>query len=336
MVRASAPAKLILAGEWSVLEPHGSAVVLAVDERLVVEARRADAWSVARGAVYHLDDEHDAEGAPQELRFLATVLELARRSRPETALALESLPGGVTAGLGSSAAVVSASVLALYAVRGETPSREELFADAFEAHHRAQKGKGSGCDVAAACYGGLIGYRRRGEELPRITALDLAVLPPLAVAHAGPKASTTALIAALGRAERESPASYRLVIEGLERAAQRVAEALERREATTSVLSALEASAQHLTELDALSGGRLEPPPVRELLDLARAEGATAKISGAGGGDCVLAFADEPARRVCVEEAWARAGYRVLAWQAARSGARLERDEVENLPRRAG
>ncbi|MCA9520143.1 MAG: hypothetical protein KC609_04200, partial [Myxococcales bacterium] len=256
---------------------------------------------------------------------------------------------GVTPGLGSSAAVVSAAVAALHAIDwGPDGAREShgakgqrllppevLFAEAFAAHHRAQRGKGSGCDVAAACFGGLVGYRRRGDALPSVELLDLGALPPLAAAHAGPKASTTQLIEAVERAGQQAPAALRDVRSALDGAAQRAIAAIRGREGVRAILAALADSSRALSELDRLADGRLEPAPVRELLRIARDEAAVAKISGAGGGDCVLAFAEHPDRITRVKALWARAGYRVLDLLPAMNGARLEDETIEKLPKAA-
>src|SRR5207244_938155 len=87
-------------------------------------------------------------------------------------------------GLGTSAATtvaVVAAVLAAHGVAIDRPTfRRQVFRLALVAHTRAQGGRGSGIDVAAAAHGGLIEYGRcapswqRRIDRPTATALDIA------------------------------------------------------------------------------------------------------------------------------------------------------------------
>jgi phosphomevalonate kinase len=155
---ATAPGKLIVSGEYAVLD-GAPALVLAVDRRVV--ARVDDG---ARGSSPFL---------------LAVADELARRRGPDDAAARAALAitvdsaafydGPMKLGLGSSAAVtVAATARALGATAPLGPDAkpgpvpgflDEVLAVALAAHAMAQGAKGargSGADIAASTYGGAI------------------------------------------------------------------------------------------------------------------------------------------------------------------------------------
>lgn len=160
VVIATAPGKLILTGEYAVLD-GAPALVIAVDRRVV--ARR--------------------EGIPPGSPFLLAVArELAQRYGAASPGALAALEIAVDSsafydaadrtqklGLGSSAAVtVAATALALAAQHGAI-DRDEVLAIALAAHANAQGAKGargSGADIAAAVYGGAIVFTMPGHAHP--------------------------------------------------------------------------------------------------------------------------------------------------------------------------
>lgn len=152
VVIATAPGKLILTGEYAVLD-GAPALVIAVDRR--VAARREP-------------------GTVSSPFLLAVARELAQRYGADSTAALAALEIAVDStafyassdctqklGLGSSAAVtVAATALALTAHHG-TLDRDEVLAVALAAHANAQGAKGargSGADIAAAVYGGAIAF----------------------------------------------------------------------------------------------------------------------------------------------------------------------------------
>src|SRR6185369_7920692 len=68
-------------------------------------------------------------------------------------------------GLGRSAAVIAAGALAGRALAGLACEREAVLADALAANARFQDGQGSGADVAAVVYGGVVAAERRDGAL---------------------------------------------------------------------------------------------------------------------------------------------------------------------------
>src|SRR5439155_4713526 len=147
-----APGKLILTGESAVLD-GAPALVVAVDRR-VVARRHADKVGPVRGSARFLLAVADVLAARVGTSAAAAALEVACDSSAFYA-------DGHKLGLGSSAAVtVAATALALGAHDdlGDDAWRARVRVLAQEAHRRAQGG-GSGADIAACVYGGVIEFR---------------------------------------------------------------------------------------------------------------------------------------------------------------------------------
>ena len=146
MAAASAPGKLVLSGEYTVLD-GAPALVMAIDRRAV--ARLADGYT-APGA--------DPGG------LLGAVLRVTGPAEDSRAVVLDTDAfhhchrGGrsVKLGLGSSAALAAA--LCRLLLPPDTTERAVLEA-AIAAHRNFQAGRGSGVDVAASVVGGLLCYR---------------------------------------------------------------------------------------------------------------------------------------------------------------------------------
>ncbi|MBN1336229.1 MAG: hypothetical protein JXB39_09735 [Deltaproteobacteria bacterium] len=162
-----APGKLLLAGEYAVLD-GGSALVLAIHRGV-----RCTVWPVAPGG-------GRVVVTPGDDRFAVAGLE-AVDAPPARYVFADEHPTGLPdkPGFGGSAAATVAAVLA-GGGRGS---------EAFEAHRGVQDG-GSGADVAASLSGGLIRYRA-GAVVP------LPLVDPLpAVVWSGASAATAPRVAA--------------------------------------------------------------------------------------------------------------------------------------------
>ncbi|MEM7677574.1 MAG: hypothetical protein AAF449_16365, partial [Myxococcota bacterium] len=169
----SAPGKMVLIGDYAVVDGH-LALVAAVDRRAV--GRRVSAGQGAPSEVVNgvLGRIHSPQVAPDEVLV-------------DTSTFVDPDRGKL--GVGSSAAVAVVTA-ALGTGRGD----ESTFKAALEGHRDANDGQGSGIDVAASFYGGVIATRAQPNEVhpcpSRIRNLHLSVL------YAGAPASTKSLVAA--------------------------------------------------------------------------------------------------------------------------------------------
>ncbi len=158
-VSASAPASLMLMGEYAVLHGH-RALVCAVDKRMrVVMSWRDDKTirieSTALGV--HVTSLTELT-VVKPFQFVLTIL---KRYQPQLKQGLDifiTADFSTTIGFGSSAAVTIATLKALNKLLNRSLSLLELTKEG-RSIVQAVQGRGSGADIAAAVYGGIVSYR---------------------------------------------------------------------------------------------------------------------------------------------------------------------------------
>ena len=96
--------------------------------------------------------------------------------------------------------------------------------------------------------------------------------------------------------------------------------AFERRE-LGAILAGVSRCHGALERWDELRGLGIVTPEIARMIDLAGSCGAAAKVSGAGGGDSVIAFARGDAAIDRVRERWRAEGFRPLDLQRSERGA---------------
>lgn len=263
MTIARAPGKLFTTGAYAVLE-GAPAIVLAVNR-------------------------YATAGGPGEPSARPEVVELARRlgGRAPSVDVHELERGGRKLGLGSSAAAAVASAAVLLSIKDlrDHSTRRRIFDEAMAAHSAIQP-RGSGGDVAAATYGGVVRVQRHGSGLDvRPTTLPVGL---------------RVVAFALDHSARTSEALDRLAArrEGATRALAMLREAAEAGARATTASAFVEAASHHVEGLAAL-GVTLDlplvPPEVsraREVLSPGSSMSSPLDFvllpSGAGGGDTVL------------------------------------------------
>jgi phosphomevalonate kinase len=315
-VRASAPGKLIVAGEYAVLHGH-PAVVVAIDRRVVATRGAAAAGSPFLAAVARaIADERGAGSA-------------AARAARDLAVDSRALgQDGVKLGLGSSAAVtVAATALALADDAGPL-DLAAVHRLAHRAHGDAQAAlavtaRGSGLDVAAAVHGGVLVATPLDDAPPRTASLVVPAALTLVPVWTGRPADTRTLVAAVAAFAARDPRAHAARVADLAAVATALVAACDRGDAA-AVVAALAQGAAALEALAAASGAALVLPAHRAIAALAERTGGTAKPTGAGGGDIALAaFADPLAARRFRLEATAL-GMKLLDLAVDPAGARID------------
>jgi len=262
-VKARAPGKVVISGAYAVL--YGApALVSAVDRYVLVDSERP--------AELVTPEVRAALGAAPAPWFDSSALRGARGKL----------------GLGSSAAIVVASLYALACAGGRTESPElarEILRAALIAHRSAQAG-GSGIDVAVSTLGGTLLARRRGEEL-ELEPVSLPERLVFEVWAGGEPASTSELTASVARLAREAPTRFDSVMAPLRSAAESAAQAARSADAE-SLVAALALQSEGLAKLGDCAGVPIVTREVADLFQAARSEAAVVLPSGAGGGDIAL------------------------------------------------
>jgi phosphomevalonate kinase len=309
-IRTSAPGKLFLTGEYAVLA-GAPAILTAVDRRVHVTVEESDSCSWRLRApnlgIENLDLDTDGRLPAgldpllhAQLRLFDDVREavLSRSSVMSRPLAISIdtdafSRGGHKLGLGSSAAVATALSAALAAAVGLELDRGELFQLAHTAHRRAQNDTGSGGDVAASVYGGLLRYTQGAEPVALHWPAGLSIMAVVT----GEGALTTRLVGRVAAYAAEDPESHRVDIARLSDLAARAPAALGH---PSGFLRLATDYFTALALLDTHARAGIVSEWHHELHALAKREGGAFKTSGAGGGDVGLAFSysGEPTQRL--------------------------------------
>ncbi len=313
--RLEACAKVFLAGEYAVLDPHRPALVVGIDRKLHATADRS-----GRGLriVHAPTGVAWAGGAPPpELRFAARAAELALRFCRvggdlsivfEDDLALD----GRKLGLGGSAAACVLAVRAVCATSARAVGDDEVVSLALAAHWVEQGGSGSGADVAAAALGGVLEVRsevpwRDSEEAMAMAPEEIAAARPLRIrrvrvppdlrlllAYAGAPADTRAMVREVRKLARADPGRWEARVREISEAAEQLRNSLESPD-RVATLAAVRRGGAAMEALGQDARVPIVTPGLARACALASAAGAAGKPSGAGGGDCavILAFGDE-------------------------------------------
>ena len=280
MIVASAPGKLMLAGEYAIVGDHGPALAIALSLRIEVTCLvEGAAWRVSSRALAL------KEAPISSVPVLAAALKSIGAAAPAGGhLVVESELGAgpQKPGFGSSAALAVAGLAALREASGlEGPT----LAEAVAVHRSSQGGKGSGYDVAAALYGGVTVYRG-ASGVPRAEALAWLDGLCAAVIYTGRGASTPKQLGRLSEAGKDVE-PYLLA---LGHASSRCVEAW-RGGSCEALLEAAKASEHALNALDERFQLGIGGGGIREARTIIESVGAVARTSGAGGGDCLWALA---------------------------------------------
>lgn len=320
-ITASAPGKLMLFGEHAVVYER-PCIVTAVDQRMRATVEILDAPDFLLEA-----PDVKVTGYKKSMKDLgvgdipkgAKFVEIAIKNFSEK----YGLETGVKVttksefssqfGFGSSSASTVCVLKALAELSGKKLSNKQLFALAYKTVLDIQ-GKGSGFDVAAAVYGGTLYYVIGGKKLQPLEIDSL----PLIVGYSGVKADTVTLINTV----KQTSNKYPRVIEGIYTEIEKIVDLAKK--------SLTKKDWQSVGELMNINQGYLASLGVstRKLADMiysARdADAYGAKLSGAGGGDCIIVLAPD-AKKLAVEEAIAQASGKVIQVKTNAEGVRIEK-----------
>jgi phosphomevalonate kinase len=287
---ATAPGKLILTGEYAVLDGAPS-VVVAVDRRAI--ARQTTTPHGSSPFLLAVADEIAARrGAADPATRAALAITVDSKAFYDKITKL---------GLGSSAAVtVAATALAL-----GTVDRELVLAVALAAHARAQGprgARGSGADIAASVYGGTIVFTRTdapgalaaasaepiGCRVERRRWPASVTLVPFFTGAAADTASLVARVQAARDTNRPAVEAALAAITDASRAAC-AALAAPADIAAVALIGALALAANAMDRLALATAIHLVPACVSAARAAMASLGGTAKTTGAGGGDVGIA-----------------------------------------------
>jgi mevalonate kinase len=285
---ASAPGKIILFGEHAVVFGK-PALAMAVNRRARVEIRKVKEDHVSI-TIPDLDvkgtqkpnGELETAGSGKQgiLNYILEAIGLVKlEGGLEVRVKLE-IPIG--AGMGSSAAITVATLAALGQLTGKPLDKGALAHQAHQVELRVQ-GAASPLDTAVSTHGGLVHLKPTGE----VENLEISGQLPLVVAYTTYRGNTGKLVAGVRHRRDHYPEVVDPILEAMERITLQAREAL------------LEGEEEVLGELMNINHGLLDAlgvntPELSRMVYQARSAGALgSKITGAGGGGAIIAYAPD-------------------------------------------
>ena len=338
MIKVSAPGKICIAGEWAVLEVGNPLIVAAINKRVFAKIKESrDEFFYISIKDFGIKDLK-ASFIKNELKFdrklkkrekigtifIKPAIELALRYfgkiKPfEIETAGEEVviraKGRVKAiGFGSSSASVVATIGGLFKFYGEDiekkESKEKIYKLSSIAHYLAQGKVGSGFDIAASTFGGVLIYKRfdpqwlknqfnKKKDLKEIIEENWPAfyIEPLEIPNdfnlllgwTGESSSTSKMVKELNQWKEKNKSVYRKTITLIKDLVEELIKAWKSND-KARILKLIRKNEDYLRDLGEQSGLNIETETLLRLSKIANENGGAGKLSGAGGGDCGIAI----------------------------------------------
>jgi len=320
-ITVSAPGKLMLFGEHAVI--YGKpCIVTAVDQRIRVRVEKIGGSSITVNAPEVKVKDYSLKISdlgkieyPKEIKFVLKAVEnFFKKYQVKSGLNLETKSGFSSLfGFGSSSAVTVSTIKALSEIFDIEVGNKLLFDICYKTVLEVQ-GVGSGFDLAAAIWGGTIYFVGGGKKILPLKTKEL----PLVVGYTGIKADTATLVRKVAGLHKNNKKKVDEIFDSIEKLVRAAKIALE----NTDYPKLGELMDENQKLLYKLS---VSTPELDNLIGSARQTGAFgAKLSGAGGGDCMIALADK-SKTAKVKKAIEKSGGVVLDVKFNAEGVRIEK-----------
>lgn len=305
MGRGSGFGKAILFNEHFVV--HGvPGIVSAIDSAADAEAKKS------RKGITVEDERTGAKGYAEKKKLqqkesIENMLKAMNLDPQKVSLKIwlgGNLPG--FSGIGASAASSVAIARAIAEELGMDLSDEKINEAAYEAE-KAYAGNPSGIDNTAATYGGLIWFKKNmGGGANTIERLSIREPVEIVIGNTGIVANTKAMVAGVAERKKQNPQKYDALFGQAEELAFTARKALEAFD-LRKVGELMNENHRLLQEIE-VSCKELD-----HLVDLAREQGAFgAKLTGGGGGGCMVALTPGKDLQEAVAAAMENEGFKVL------------------------
>lgn len=341
------PGKLMIAGEYAVLSKGYPAIVTAVNRYITVtiipssEFMLTDSSPELPKGSWVLNHKGDVIGLEAEehvllkaaisiaLKYLIEMGVQISSFHLEIQNSLNDMISGQKYGLGSSAASVVGVIRAILSFHGMETDKEQLLLYKLSciAHLKTQ-GNGSGADIAASVYGGWICYYRYDVEwlIHKLNDTDISLQDLISLSWPGLSidritlpagisfaagwtkysVKTSPLVSKIENFQRENKKEYQVFLDQSKAAVMDFIRSCDRNDGV-GILQAIHKNRVALQYLEAITGLQLETKEIVTLCQIAEKYGS-GKFSGAGGGDCGIAFVMEDANIEDLKLEWLNAG----------------------------
>lgn len=288
--KVSVPGSIMLFGEHAVL--YGKqAIVAAINKRLVMELIpvTTDQITIYDGRLGTLELSMADLKVQAPFKHVLSAIMLFKDQLPSGFTLQIDSEISSTIGLGSSAAVTVATVAVLLEwLNGER--NQQLIFDLSKRIILNLQGAGSGADLAASVYGGIICHPRKTEgfigELDPRSAAGMT-MPTITSVYSGYKTPTPEVIKIVQQAQQQEPEKFANIFDQMQACTTQAIDAIAQEDWKT--LGAL-FKQHHSLQADLGTSTELLDSIANTLNIQPEIYGA--KISGSGLGDCVIGLGD--------------------------------------------
>lgn len=241
-----------------------------------------------------------------------------------------SKKGGQKLGLGSSAALTVALIHSLSAFFSDKNSinitTHQLFCNSRKAHQFAQGKQGSGIDVAASTYGGVLKFKIskvNQNNYPKISQIiipsDLYIIP----IWCQKSTSTRKFVRKVFSFKREEPKKYWPIMERLIELSTSGCNFIENGN-TSAFFTVCDQYYHQLNQLGIASGVNIISEVHEKIGSIVKSAGAVYKPSGAGGGDIGIAYTNSHSIAQKVYEEVLHYGFEILNLSISKSESQVQ------------
>lgn len=320
-ISVSAPGKLMLLGEHAVVYNH-PCIVTAVDQRMRATVETLDvlefqleAEDVKVTGYKKPLSELSVGDIPKGAKFVEIAVKNLNDKYPlKTGLKIRTTSEFSSKfGFGSSSASTVCTVKAVSEILSLNLSQKEIFDLSYKTVLDIQ-GKGSGFDVAVAVYGGTRYFVTGGKVIEPLNVNSL----PLIVGYSGIKADTVTLVNKVKESFANRQNRLNEIYNNIETLVNQAKDSLIKKD--WKKLGELMNKNQDLLKELGVSIEKLD-----NMVKAAIQAGAYgAKLSGAGGGDCMIAIASKDMEQE-VKDRISQAGGKVINIKTNVEGVRIEK-----------
>lgn len=318
-VAASAPGKMLIAGEYVVLD--GAPAIVSAVQRRALASWTDDVSSL--GVAFGLDEPSPRFPEAAAARVLAEE-QLQIKIPGFLTLDVSALRGPTKKlGVGSSAAAAAAAAAAVFASAGhdiaDDTCRRQILDVALRAHMDVAP-RGSGVDVAGA----VIGHTTRYVKDPLLAepvTWPTSLIPR--IVWTKKEASTRVFLDKLAAYRNADAVGYESRMHQLKAETKSFSTCFDGG-SPESIIQSIPPLVAALKALGQASGAEIVEECLEEIASLAQAHHGAAKSSGAGGGDVCLAFFASTQDAEAFDEAIAKTSYEVLDVELGGPGVRAE------------
>ncbi|MFS0749459.1 phosphomevalonate kinase [Oceanobacillus sp. 1P07AA] len=356
-ITVKAPGKLMIAGEFAVLEPYHELAVMAVnryvyatitestDFRLSLEdfGLHDIPWSYKADKVQIQSNDKRFSFVADAIQITLTFLKEQEKQIPPFHLTTRSElddASGVKYGLGSSAAIVTSVVSAILRFVAPRYATKEIIFRLAALSHVCTQGNGSGADIAASTYGGFRQYSsfqadwllktyQNASTISEVVDMEWTYyqskkirMPDflnVCVGWTGTAASTKNLVQQIRLLKSSDSDAYEYFLQSSEEAVRLFLDGMNK-ENLDMLMTGVQKNRQALVYVGEKANTPIETPMLSNLCDLAERLGGAGKPSGAGGGDCGIAFMYSKEQVDNLFHAWKEVGIKPLTLQPSLEG----------------